>query len=175
MVSAIFATSFLGQENAGDLVKKKIVDVMDSKERRCHPPCGCCLSIPGFREIEDSAFYSIALFYEKLFEIVKNKSWYIRDYDEFIKIYASRIEDKSFFLDNSPIKKYESNVRRHFNMMIKAHFDIISDAINKIAASLEDKNGKSELGNAITKVRMDLVMHSMNYWEKEKYKEDIDA
>jgi hypothetical protein len=175
MISAIFATSFRGQDNAGDLVNNEIVDVMDSRERRCHPPCGCCLSLPGFREMEDSAFHCIAQFYEELFDRAKNKSLYGRTYEEFRKLYARGIEEKGFFFDCSPLKEHESNIRKHFDMMMKTHFDLISEAIDKDAAFLEDKKGKSELGKAITRVRMDLVMHSMTYWEKGKYKEDINA
>ena len=59
--------------------------------------------------------------------------------------------------------------------MMKEHFDLISNAIDEDAMSIEDKKGKSNLGKAIVKVRFDLVTHSMNYWAQEKYKEAANA
>lgn len=175
MISAIFATSFRGESNAGSLVKKEILDVMDSRERCCRPPCGCCLSLPGFREMEDSAFACIERFYEELFERAKSRSLYGRTFAEFRDFYARGFFEKGFFFDCSQIKEYEDNIRRHFNEMMKEHFDLISNAIDEDAMSIEDKKGKSNLGKAIVKVRFDLVTHSMNYWAQEKYKESKEA
>ena len=175
MISAIFATSFRGEANAGSLVKKEILDVMDSRERRCRPPCGCCLSLPGFREMEDSAFACIERFYEELFERAKSRSLYGRTFAELRDFYARGIDKNGFFFDCSQLKEYEDNIRRHFNEMMKEHFDLISNAIDEDAMSIEDRKGKSNLGKAIVKVRLDLVTHSMNYWANGKYKEAANA
>lgn len=175
MISAIVATSFRGQDNSGSLVNNKIVDVMDSQERRCHPPCGCCLSLPGFREMENSAFACIERFYEELFERAKSKTLYGRTFAEFRDFYARGFLDKGFFFDCSQLKEYEPNIRCHFNEMMKEHFDLISNAIDEDAMSIEDRKGKSHLGKALVKVRLDLVTHSMNYWAKGKYKEAANA
>ena len=175
MVSAIFATSFRGELNAKEIVKDEILDVMDNRERRCHPPCGCCLSVPDFRNMDDSAFLCIERFYEELFERAKAKTLYGRTYADFRSNYARGIDEKGFFFDCSPLKEYEDNIRRHFNEMMKEHFDLISNAIDEDAMSIEDKKGKSNLGKAIVKVRFDLVTHSMNYWAQEKYKEAANA
>ena len=59
--------------------------------------------------------------------------------------------------------------------MMKKHFDLISNAIDEDAMSIEDRKGKSHLGKALVKVRLDLVTHSMNYWAKGKYKEAANA
>lgn len=170
MMSAILAMSFRGERNAKGLVKDEIYEVMDDDNRRCRH-CGCCLSIPGYREMEDSAFLCVERFYEELFERAGGRSLYGRTYMDFRKVYARGIDEKGFFLDCSHLKEYEPNIRRHFDEMMKSHFDLISDAIDRDSMSIEDKKGKSCLGKAIMKVRLDLVMHSRNYWAQEKYKD----
>lgn len=175
MIGAISSTIFRVHDNAGSLVNKDIVDIMDSNKRRCHPPCGCCLSIPGFREMEDSAFACIERFYKELFERAKSRSLYARTFAEFRDFYARGFFEKGFFFDCSQLNEYEDNIRRHFNEMMKDHFDLISNAIDEDSMSIEDRKGKSHLGKAILKVRLDLVTHSMNYWAKEKYKESKEA
>ena len=175
IIGAISATIFGGHDNAGSLVNKEIVDIMDSRERRCHPPCGCCLSIPGFREMEDSAFACIERFYKELFGRAISKTIYGSKFAEFMDFYARGIDKKVFFLDCSHLKKYEDNIRRHFKNMMKDHYYLILNAIDEDAMSIEDRKGKSHLGKALVKVRLDLVTHSMSYWAKEKYKEAINA
>ena len=171
MIGAISSTIFRVHDNAGSLVNKDIVDIMDSNKRSCHPPCGCCLSIPGFVEMEDSAFACIERFYKELFERAKSRSLYARTFAEFRDFYARGFFEKGFFFDCSQLKEYEDNIRRHFNEMMKEHFDLISNAIDEDSMSIEERKGKSHLGKAILKVRLDLVTHSMNYWAKGKYKE----
>ena len=175
MIGAISSTIFRVHDNDGSLVNKDIVDIMDSNKRRCNPPCGCCLSIPGFREMEDSAFACIERFYKELFERAKSRSLYVRTFAEFRDFYARGFFEKGFFFECSQLKEYEDNIRRHFNDMMKEHFELISNAIDEDSMSIDDRKGKSHLGKAILKVRLDLVTHSMNYWAKEKYKEAVNA
>ena len=167
---AIFATAFR-HEAAKDLVRESNVKALDSRDRRCHG-C-CCLRIPGFREIEDSAFACVERFYDELIECAsKHKTLWSRSYGAFRNAYARGIDSKGYFLDCSSLKDYEQNVRRHFDRMMEYHFKIVEDAIAEDAKSPIDKGGKSELGKSLMKLRFDLVTHGMNYWGAEGYKEE---
>lgn len=141
----------------GDAIFAGVLSEAEGRGKPKDRPCdGCTQCLP--RNIEESAFRWVELFYRHLLNDMSTTRWVTDSYDKFTERY-NRYRSRKFY-DFGSFAIYEDNIRRHFDLMTRRHFDLVTGA-----------RGGDELNKAIMQVRMDLAMHWMNYWVAGKYKE----
>lgn len=161
LAMAIFADCLGGYSTAEKIVPQEEKRLLDC--RGCE---GCIFKVT--EELADSSFGGVSRMYGEMLERAGKGSLYSVPYEKFRSDYAWGIDKNKYFAYGEPLAKFEDNVRRHFDGLMKYHYNSIEAAIRRSYGKVK---GDNELCDAIQSVKLDLVTHFMWYWIPEKYKE----
>lgn len=162
LVDFIFADAFSGHDNAKELIDDEAAEALNS--RKC---CGCSDYFGG--NVLDTAFRGIKMFYDWMFE--RDKYGYlcnIPDWDDFRKRgWGNYFDGVPLFKDGNEYGQYEDNIRKHFLDMMRSDYDKLVSVVSENKGRI---NSSEEINKCIAEIKYGLVMHFVNYWEKEEYK-----
>ena len=163
MCDALFTSVFRGEPNARQLVDKDTEGYLD--RRKC---CGCFIGCSRWT-LQESAFYGLGHMYDEMFRTVETHRTLFHPWKQFRSRY-SHVIDKVPFFHGSPFADYEDNIRAHFDRLAERHYKILEQAVSWKDVSSERHN--DNIANALKAIRFELVMHFVNYWDKELYKRE---